>query len=29
VIQLSYGVRKRGIDTKVIHISEVLQGTPS
>ena len=29
VIQLSYGVRKRGIDTKVIHISEVLQGTSS
>ena len=25
VIQLSYGVRRRGIDTKVIHISEVLQ----
>ena len=26
VIQLSYGVRRRGIDTKVIHISEVIRG---
>jgi glycolate oxidase iron-sulfur subunit len=28
VIQLSYGVRRRGIDTKVIHISEVLHSSP-
>ena len=25
VIQLSYGVRRRGIDTKVVHISEIIQ----
>jgi glycolate oxidase iron-sulfur subunit len=26
VIQLSYGVRRRGLSTQVIHISEVLHG---